>query len=115
MCVFMKAAQQKMLFSCIQPDSCTCEATLHLKANEHRPHLVVQHIFPQHIPEPHSHSRLQQLALQGREGEPLPDPNWRGKVTRGLPGAHVQIHLQQLGLSLGADANMYAAQLTEFL
>lgn len=33
MCVFMKAVQQKMLFSCIQPDACTPNATPHLKAN----------------------------------------------------------------------------------
>lgn len=84
LCVFMKAAQQKMLFSCIQPDSCTCKATLHLKANEHRSHLMVQHIFPQHIPEPQSHSMQQPY-----RGKPLPEPNWHGKVVHGLPGAHV--------------------------
>lgn len=97
----MKAAQQKMLFSCIQPDSCTWDATLHLKANVHRSHLVVQHIFPQRIPEPQSHSVQQQLALQGGEAE----PNWHGEVMHGLPGAQEQIHRQQLGLSLEADAN----------
>lgn len=76
---------------------------------------MVQHIFPQHIPELQSHSMQQQLAVQGREGELLPEPNWHGKVMHGLPGAHVQIHRQQLGLSLRADANMYAVQLTEFV
>lgn len=109
-CVFMKAAQQKMLFPCIQPDSCSRDATLHLKANVHRSHLVVQHIFPQRIPEPQSH-----CMQQGREGELLAEPNWHGNVVHGSPGAHEQIHRQQLGLSLGADANTYAVQLTEFL
>lgn len=78
-------------------------------------HLVVQHIFPQCIPEPQSHPMQQQSASQGREGELLAEPNWHGKVVHGFPGAHEQTHRQQLGLSLGADANTYAVQLTEFL
>lgn len=111
----MKAAQQKMLFSCAQPGYCTHNATLHLKANIHTSHLVVQHIFPQRVPEPQSHCMKQQLALRGREGEPLAEPNWHGNVAHGLPGAHEQIHRRQLGLSLRADANTYAVQLAEYL
>ena len=50
-----------------------------------------------------------------REGELLAKPNWHGNVVHGLPGAREQIHRQQLGLSLKADANKYAMYLAEFL
>lgn len=117
-CVFMKAVQRKMLFSCIEPDYCVCDAALHLKANVQGSYLFLQQIFPRcihRIPVPGTAVSLTAPAPH-REGELLAKPNnWHGSVVHGLPGAREQIHRQQLGLSLKADANKYAMYLTEFL
>lgn len=117
--VFMKAVQQKMLFSCIQPYNFICDAALHLKANMHRSSFFMQQIFPGCIcrfpvpgtaalgsSQPHCHTE---------RGELLAKPDWSGNVVRGLPGALEQTRQQQLGLSLRADANKCAVELAEFL
>lgn len=59
--------------------------------------------------------RLTVPAPPHRESEPLAKPNWHGNIVRGLLGVCEQIHRQQLGLSLKADANKYVMDLTEFL